>query len=56
VLAGRLIADELYGVTPTDLATFVVVPAVVLAVVLVACWLPARRASHVNPIVVLRQE
>jgi putative ABC transport system permease protein len=56
LLAGQLIADQLYGVAPTDRLTFIVVTVLVLAVVLLACWLPARRASRVDPIVVLRQD
>lgn len=53
---GRFIADQLYGVTPTDRLTFLGVTAVVVVVVAVACWRPARRAGRVDPITVLRQE
>jgi putative ABC transport system permease protein len=54
--AGRFISDQLNGVTPTDRLTYAVVTALVVLVVTIACWLPARRASRVDPLVVLRQE
>jgi ABC-type lipoprotein release transport system permease subunit len=43
-------------VNPTDLITFVAVPIVLLVVTLFACWLPARRAAKVDPMVALRCE
>jgi ABC-type antimicrobial peptide transport system permease subunit len=56
-LAGaRLIASMLYGVRPTDLATFLAVSFVLSAVALIASYLPARRASRVDPMVALRHE
>ena len=45
----RLIARQLYGVPPTDLATFVAVPLALAAVATLACWVPARRAARVEP-------
>jgi predicted permease len=52
----RLIARQLYGVPPTDLATFVAVPLVLGAVATLACWVPARRAARVEPGVALSVE
>ena len=46
----------LFGVTPTDVPTFAVVPALVAAVALMACLVPARRAAAANPIEALRGE
>ena len=52
----RLMRALLFGVAPVDLVTFTVVPALLLAVALLACYLPARRATRVDPIVALRYE
>jgi hypothetical protein len=55
-IAGRWLSHLFYGVSPADPLTFVVVITVAIAAVAAACWLPARRASRVDPIIVLRQE
>jgi predicted permease len=54
--ATRMIASELYGVTPNDPWTFSGAIALMLLVGCLACWIPARRAMRVDPIVALRYE
>ena len=52
----RLLATLLYGVSPTDPLTFAGVVLLALIVTFLACWIPARRAAKVNPIIALRSE
>ena len=54
--AGRTIASLLYDVTPHDAATLGAVSTLLLAVALVAVWVPARRATAIEPLRALRDE
>ena len=54
-IVSRLMARLLYGVRPTDPAVFLIVPVVLLAVAVMASYLPARRAARLDPLVALRE-
>jgi len=54
--AGRLLGQILYGVEPTDPATFAEVSLAILVIAALACWIPARRAIRIDPLAALRQE
>ena len=52
----RLVANLLFGVTPSDPITYLTASALLAAVALVACWIPVRRAMRVDPMVALKYE
>ncbi len=51
-----IIASQLWGISPHDSLTLVAVPILILIVGVLACWIPARRATRVSPVVALRYE
>jgi len=56
VLLTKLLASLLYGTSPTDLLTFAAIPVVFLLIAAMACFVPARQATNIDPLTALRQE
>jgi ABC-type antimicrobial peptide transport system permease subunit len=56
VLLTRLMSSFVYGIETTDAVTFVIAPTVLSLVALAACYVPARRATRVDPVAVLKEE
>jgi putative ABC transport system permease protein len=54
LLASRLVASQLYGVSSSDPLTLTCIVALLVGAALLACWLPARRATEVHPMEALR--
>jgi ABC-type lipoprotein release transport system permease subunit len=54
--ANRLLQSQLVGISPYDPLTMTAAPLVLVAVALIGCQIPARRAMHVDPVVALRHE
>ena len=56
VATGRIVSGLLYQISALDPVAFTVAPIVLNVTALLACWLPARRATRINPLTALRTE
>jgi putative ABC transport system permease protein len=52
----RLMKTLLFGISETDTTTFVIIPLLLVSVAMLACYIPARRATKVDPLIALRSE
>jgi ABC-type antimicrobial peptide transport system permease subunit len=52
--AGRAVESQLYGVSPMDVGSFAAAASVLGASAVIAAWIPARRATRIDPVVALR--
>jgi putative ABC transport system permease protein len=56
LIASRALRSQLFQIAPTDAFTYVMVGAGLLIVALLASWIPARRASRIDPLAALRHD
>jgi ABC-type antimicrobial peptide transport system permease subunit len=56
LIASRAVESMLFVVSSRDAATFVLVPAILTLVAVLACWIPALRATRIDPMTALRDE
>jgi putative ABC transport system permease protein len=56
VIASRALRSQLFEIAPTDTVTYAAVGAGLLAVALLASWIPARRAARIDPLTALRHD
>jgi ABC-type antimicrobial peptide transport system permease subunit len=56
LLGSRAVEGMLFVVSSRDAVTFVLVPSILTLVAILACWIPARRATRIDPMVALRDE
>jgi hypothetical protein len=56
LVGSRAVASMLFNVNPVDAVTFILVPSILTLVAILACWIPAHRATRVDPMVALRDE
>jgi ABC-type antimicrobial peptide transport system permease subunit len=54
LVGSRAVASMLFNVNPVDAVTFILVPSILTLVAILACWIPAHRATRVDPMVALR--